>query len=142
MDALSLLNYDLTGVDSASNFPVLEPGVVDCVISDMKVEPAKKGGHNLIIQLKTAMPWKTAGKEPTVKAPGFPVRDLVSLVTTEKYNPAPKLKAIKEATLGDGSGTFGQPELYIGKPVTVRIKIESSEEYGDQNRVQAYVKRR
>lgn len=141
VSALEMLQADLSNTDTS--FPVLEAGVVDCVISDMKIEPQKapKTGHNLLITLKTAQPTRTHGANPQSKPPGFPLRDIVGLAATEKYDPKQRLAAIKEAVLGDKAGAFGSPELYIGKPVTVRIKVESSPEYGDQNRVQAYVRR-
>lgn len=135
----SVLNSDLSSVDSG--FPVLEACVIDCTISEMVVKQSKKdpAKANLHIKLTTAMPAKT--RDGVLKAPGFPLNDIVGLNATEKYNPAQRLKQIKEAATGDGSGPFGQPESYIGKTVTVRIKIETSAEYGDQNRIQAYVKR-
>ena len=135
----SVLNADLTTVDSG--FPVLEQCVLDCTIADMQVKPSKKDPNkaNLHIKLTTAMPAKT--RDGVLKAPGFPLTDIVGINATEKYNPAQRLKQIKEAATGQSDGPFGSPETYIGKSVTVRIKIESSTEYGDQNRIAAYVKR-
>lgn len=139
VDGLAALQQDLTQEDTT--FPILEPGVVDCIISDIKPVASKStaGGANLQITLKTSIPYKD--RAGVIKAPGFPLRDLVSLVATEKYNPKQRLAQIKEAVFGEHTGAFGSPEVYIGKPVTVRIKIESNEQFGDQNRIAAYVKK-
>jgi hypothetical protein len=142
VNALDALNSDLSSVEAG--FPTLEAGTYDCIIADMKVidQKAPKTGKNLEVTLKTAQQARTHGPNPTTKAPGFPLRDIVGLSATEKYDPRQRLAAIKLAVLGNQDGAFGTPEMYIGKPVTVRIKVESSAEYGDQNRVQAYVQRR
>lgn len=137
-DALSLLQRDLSGTDTA--YPVLEAGPVDFVVSDVKSEISKKGNPLLVIKLKTSIPWKT--REGALKAPGVIIRDQISLTPTENYNPMQKLAQFKEAITGEKAvGPFGAPEQYIGRSVTARIAIESSEEFGDSNRVKAYVRR-
>lgn len=138
-NAIDILGQDLSSTDT--DFPALEAGTVDCVISDCKVEAQKapKTGQNLMIKLKTAMPWKTT--TGVMKPPGFPIRDIVGLTPSENYNPKQRLAAIREAVLGDKNGAFGDPAQYIGKPVTVRIKVESSEEFGNQTKVASYVRR-
>lgn len=146
VDALSALeSYDLSGVDT--EFPVLEAGVCDFIIGEMSTERTKSGeGTNLVIKLKTAMPWKTRKGE--VKQAGFPLRDSVYIPddkTSEKGAKAwqmtqQKLAQLRLSALGSQEGAFGKTDQYIGKTVTARIKIESSTEYGDSNRIAAYVK--
>jgi hypothetical protein len=147
IDALqSIENYDLTNVDTA--FPVLKAGTCDFVIAEMKTERSKNNnGSNIHIQLKTAMPWTTT-KDASVN-PGFPVRDSVFIPddkSTEKGAKAmqmsmQKLAQLKLSAFGTQDGKVGPFDSYHGKIVTARIKVESSEEYGDQNRVQSYVRR-
>lgn len=144
VSALDVLGSDLSGVDTS--FPVLEPGVIDCVVSDMKVEPTKKNnGHNLIVTLKTSMPWRL--RDGTPRPAGFPLRDNIFLPAGEAAKPETvgmskqRLAQFREAVTGSKAGAFNPLEQYIGKPVTVRIKIETSTEYGDSNRVQAYVRK-
>lgn len=144
ISALDILGADLTNVDST--YPVLQVGVVDFVVSDIKTEPTKKGnGHNLTISLKTAMSWNT--REGAPRAPGHVIRDNIFLPSGSAASPEAvamakqKVAAFKEAVTGSKAGSFGSPDQYIGKPVTARIKIETSADYGDSNRVQAYVRR-
>lgn len=140
----SLLNADLSGVDTS--FPVLAAGVVSCVIAAMSVgESKEKKTPMLVIKLTTAAAAQST-KGVSINA-GFPIRDQVVLQasyeedgTTKKYDPLKRLATIKEAVFGEKSGPFGDPALYVGKPVTIRIKIESSVEFGDQNKVAGYVK--
>lgn len=131
------LNADLTSVDTS--FPVLEAGVISCVIAEMKEGETKENKKPVLnIKLTTAQPWKTTRGDE--KPAGFPLNDMVSLSKTDKYDPRQRLAQIKEAVFGDKAGAFGQPAEYIGKPVTVRIKVENDEEYGPRNRVASYVK--
>lgn len=134
----SMLNADLSGVDT--NFPVLEPQVVDCVIVKMVSELTKeKKSPVLSIGLKTLTPVKTTKGD--LRNAGFPLRTMVSLTPTEKYDPRQRLAQIKEAVFGEKAGAFGDVNAYIGQNVTVRIAIESSAEYGDQNVIKAFVKK-
>lgn len=134
----SMFNADLSGVDTA--FPVLAPAIITCVIAEMsRGETKEKKTPVLNIKLTTLHETKTESGE--VKSAGFPLRDMVSLNTTEKYNPLQRLAQIREAVFGDKAGAFGDPSLYVGKEVTVRIKVDSDPEYGKQNRVAAYVRK-
>ena len=142
--ALDILGADLTNTDTS--FPVLSPGVIDCIISEIRTEPTKKGnGHNMIVSLKTAMPWND--RTGILRPAGFPLRDNIFLPSGTVVNEdalrmtKQKLAQLKEAATGSKVGAFGDAAQYVGKPVTVRIKIEVSEQYGDANRVQAYVRR-
>lgn len=140
----SLLNADLTGTSTA--FPVLENQTLDVIIVGAQQAETKKGKPVLNFKYQTAMPAKT--REGNVKPAGFPLRDMVSLTptfeddgTTMKYNPSQRLAQIKDAVYGNHDGPFAPLEQYIGKTITVRIKIESDPEFGDQNRVAAYIKK-
>lgn len=133
----SMLNADLSSVDTS--FPVLAAGVVSCVIAECsRGETKEKKVPVLNFKFTTSTPHakSTGDMQPA----GFPLRDMVSLNPTEKYDPRQRLAQIKEAVFGTKEGSFGDPAEYVGKPVTLRIKIESSEEFGNQNRVAAYVK--
>lgn len=134
----SLLHADLTNVDTS--FPTLAAGVVACVIAEMAPgETKEKHVPVLNIKLTTAAPYPTSDGK-SIKPAGFPLRDMVSLQPTEKYDPRQRLAQIKEAVFGEKTGSFGDTSAYLGKPVNVRIAVESSEEYGNQNRVKAYVR--
>lgn len=142
VDALSILQSDLAGEDLT--YPVLKPGVVDFVISDMKLEPAKKGtGTMLNFTLATTIPWPE--RSEAVKASGFKFRDSIFIPangTPEAIKMAKqKLAALKLSAQGTQEGAFGSPESYIGKHVTARIRIDSDVEFGDRNRVVMFVKR-
>ena len=144
-DAASLLNEDLTGTDTS--YPVLQAGVYDFVISDLKLEATKKGnGSMLNIKLKTVIPATTS--TGVVKAPGFVVSDGIFIpdpAKTEKPETVQMAKQriaqLKEAVTGDKAGAFGNPAQYIGRPVTARLKVEADEQFGDRNRVVAFVRR-
>jgi hypothetical protein len=132
-----MLNADLTNTETA--FPTLEAGIVTCIIAACAEELTKeKKMPVLTLKLTTTHATKTTtGAE---KPAGFPLRDMISLTATEKYDPRQKLAQLKEAAFGDKAGAFGDPATYVGRQVTVRIGIEASEEFGNQNRVKAYVK--
>jgi hypothetical protein len=144
VSALDILGASLD--DVPTSWPILEPGVVDFVVSEIKLEPTKaKNGHNLTISLKTAMPWRTREGQP--KPAGFPMRDNIYIPSGENIKPEvvamskQKLAQFREAVTGSKAGSFNPLEQYIGKPVTARIKIEQSQDFGDSNRVVAYVRR-
>lgn len=139
-------NMDLTNVET--DFPVLEQGICDFTIANMQAETSKNGnGTNIIVELKTAMPYKTRKGE--VKQPGFPLRDSIYIpndTTSEKGATAmrmsqQKLAQLKLSVFGTQEGAFGKFEQYVGKTVSARLKIESDEQFGDRNRVAAYVRR-
>jgi hypothetical protein len=132
----SLLNADLTGVDTS--FPVLQKGIVSTVIAECVAENSKNEKPILRLKLTTAHPCQTLAGDS--RPAGFPLRHMISLTPTEKYDPRQGLAQLKEAVFGDKSGGFGDPSIYVGKPVTVRLDVENSEEYGTQNRIKAFVK--
>ena len=99
-------------------------------------ENKKKTGSNLNIELKLTSPTETEdGKKLNV---GYPVYDVVSLVKQDNYNPLERLAQLQEAAFGEKRKGFKTEEL-LGLDVMVRIKKESSEEFGDQNRIGRYL---
>lgn len=136
-DCLSILdNVDLAKVDRS--FPILKEGAYVVEIAKFETKENKsKNGHNLYVTLKLTAPALTVDGK-TMNA-GFPINDLISLVRTEKYNPLEKLADIQLAALGKQQSGFRFGD-YIGRKVTIRLKIEEDEEYGTKNRVARYVK--
>ena len=137
----SMLNADLSGVDTS--FPVLEAGIVSAVIAKCYTGQSKeKKTPGVFFEFTTTGPHKTTAGQ--TRGPGFLLRDTVWLTPPKVEGEPPmalqRLAQIKEAVFGTKDGPFGDPAMYIGKPVTFRLAIESSEEFGNQNRVKAYVK--
>lgn len=132
-----MLNSDLSGIDTS--YPVLEAGIVTCVIAKCYQGVSKeKKTPGVFFELTTQHATKTTTQ--LTKPAGFLLRDTVWLTPSDTYDPRVRLAQIKEAVFGDKAGSFGDPAGYVGKPVTVRIKVEASAEFGNQNKVQAYVK--
>jgi hypothetical protein len=137
-----MLNADLTGVSTA--FPLIAPCTVTGVIAECSAETSKNGKPILQMKLTASHPVTTTlGEQKT----NFPFRHMISLTptykedgTTLKYDPRQNLKLLKEAVWGDGNGAFGDPATYIGKTVSFAIVIESSVEFGDQNRIRRFLK--
>jgi hypothetical protein len=73
--------------------------------------------------------------------PGFPLFTIISMVQTEKYDPRQNLAAFKECFTGSKSGSFLPIEQYIGAKGSVRVSVETSDQYGTQNRVARFVKK-
>ena len=133
----SMLNADLSGVDT--DFPVLQAGVVSCIIAECALgESKEKKTPGIIMKLTTTQP--TVTTSGVTKSAGFPIRHTIWLNASEKFDPKQNLAQLKLAVFGTKEGAFGDPSLYVGKPVVVRLAIEASEEYGNQNRVKAFVK--
>lgn len=142
---INLDTLDLTNTDTG--FPIIPAGLYSVTVAEMKTEANKKGtGQNLKIKLTLDEP--TTDLKGQLTNPGFPLFDLVSLVVSKddngqiKYDPKKRLAEFKEAVLGDKAGaSFNPLEQYLGRQVTVRIKVEDSDEFGKQNRIQRYVKK-
>lgn len=143
-EIIDLQSLDLSSTETG--FPLLPNGVYGVRVVEIKTEQNKKQtGDNLKIKLALLEPTTDINGKP-VNA-GFPLFDLVSLVITKKddgsvkYDPRPKLAEFKEAMTGTKTGSFNPLEQYIGLEGSVRLKVEKSEEYGDSNRVQKYIKK-
>ena len=135
-EQINFNDVDLTNTDTS--FPLLEPGMYKfSVVKVEAVENKKKTGDNIKIELKLEQTAKsTKGEE--IQA-GFPIFDTISMVKTEKYDPKRKLAQFQEVALG-AKGPFAPLDRYLGKEVYAKIKVEDSEDYGEQNRVNLYVK--
>jgi len=133
-----MLNADLSGVDTS--FPVLEAGIVSAVIAKCYQGTSKeKKTPGVFFEFTTTHPTRTTSGQ--TRPAGFLLRDTVWLTPpTETYTCMTKLAQIKEAVFGTKEGSFGDPAMYVGKPVSFRLAVESSEEFGNQNRVKAYIK--
>lgn len=133
---LNFNDLDLTNTDTS--MPLLAGGLYKFTVSEIAaVDNKKKTGQNLKIKLKLEETVKdTRGGE--VHA-GYPIFDTTSLVKTEKFDPRRRLAEFQEAVLGT-KGHFLPLDQYLGKEVWAKVVVESSEEYGDQNRVSRYVK--
>lgn len=133
----ALFSADLSGVDTS--FPVLAAATLPFIITECKQDVSKeKKTPGLFITLTTAAPATTT--KGIVKPAGFPVKDNIWFSSTDNTMALQRLAQLKEAVFGDKSGPFGDPSLYIGKPVNARIGVESSDQFGEQNRVKAFVK--
>jgi hypothetical protein len=138
-----LLGSDLSGVSTA--MPVLEPNTYDFTIAKMEVVDNKaKNGKVLVISLTLATGAK-AFETGKVINPGFPLITRMGLAETEKYTAEDiqrNLATLKEAILGDKSGSFLPLEQYYGKTVTARTKVESSADYGNQTVIARFIKKK
>ena len=134
----NLQSLDLTNVETG--MPVLREGLVGIEVLEAKIEPNKKGtGSNLNLKFGLTDPWEALdGKAIN---PGFPLFHTISLVQTEKYNPLQNLAAFKECVTGTKSGNFLPVEQYLNCTGSVRIKNETSEQYGTQTRIARFVKK-
>ena len=139
-----MLNADLSGVDTA--FPVIQAGTISGIIAKCE-QGLTKEKHKPVLNFEITAAHPVVTTKGQTKPAGWLFRHMVSLTptyesdgTTARYDPRQSLKQIKEAVFGDGSGPFGDPASYVGKPVTFNIKVESSAEFGDQNRIARFIK--
>jgi hypothetical protein len=139
IDILSSLDsLDLTNV--STGFSIIPAGLYEVSVAEMKIEPNKKGtGHNCNAKLALTQP-TTAIDGKTVN-PGFPIFHTISLVETDKYKPASSLAAFKECFTGTKAGTFMPVSQFIGNTGSVRVTVETSDQYGQQNRIARFVKK-
>jgi hypothetical protein len=138
--AVDPLNMNLSNVDTS--MPVLVPGPYVLSVSKMEVKnsktPGKESNKNLNIELVLTEPAQTTSGK-TVS--NFKLYHTISLTSSEKYDPAQKLAQFKEAVLGTKEGSFAPFEQYYGQRVSVQLVVESSVQYGDQNRIKSFIKR-
>lgn len=135
----SLLNADLSNVDT--DFPILANATLTGVIAECALGETKAKKQVINIKIVTSMPAALV-KGGTVQ-PGFTLRHMLMLEPTEKMLPdmiKKNLAVFKEAAFGDKSGSFGDPASYVGRSITFKVKIESSPEFGDQNRIAGFIK--
>lgn len=132
---VDLDNTDLTSVDTSR--PLLEPGSYEFEVAKLeKTRNKSETGDNLSLELHLKSTAKST--KGNVLNPGFPVFHTFSLVATEKYDPRTQLAAFQEAVLGHKEN-FGPLDKYLGKTLSCKVKVESSEAYGDQTRIQRFI---
>ncbi len=138
-DLNDILGADLSTTETG--FPVIAPGVYAFQVGQMELKDSKSkaGAKNLSIECKLTQP--AADRNGKVIKAGFPLYHTISLAASDKYDPKKNLAQFKEAVLGTKDGTFMPLEQYMGQSFTARVKIESSEQYGDQNRIDAFIKK-
>jgi len=135
---LDLDNMDLSTV--ATGMPMIPECLCELEVTKVELKANKAGnGQNLHIEYATTQPITSV--EGRLLNPGFKVFDLIPLTPTEKYDPKVRLAEFKEATTGSKAGAFNPLEQYLNARVTVRIKIERSEEFGNKNRIGRYIKK-
>lgn len=142
-DPTDILNQlamtDLSSVETG--YPVLPAGLYEVTVAEIKTEANKaQTGHNL--KMKLTLVNGATDREGKPVNPGFPLFDLISLVKTEKYDPLPALARFREAATGTKSGAFMPLEQYMGATLIAQVKIESSTEYGDRNRIVRYTQKK
>jgi hypothetical protein len=93
----------------------------------------QKGGAGKNLRVIIALEEPAPCKDGRTVQPGFQHTETISLVPTDNYNPAENLARIQECFLGR-KGKWNSQEI-IGRTGVVRFRIESTKEYGDQNRV-------
>lgn len=145
MDNLTqLFTQDLTNVDLS--VPLIVPGRVDFIISDMKIVPTKAndGESNLEISLQTK--YATKGTKGESFNPGRKLTHIISLKKLDKNGEdrTPRilqdLKRVRIAA-GMGDGPFGKPSDYIGHTVSTNVVVESDAtgKFADKNVITKWI---
>lgn len=132
------LNVSLDDVDTGR--PVVAPGVYAMKIGNVEVVDNKAGtGRNLIVDFELIQPAQST--KDAVINPGFRIRNYYPLQPSEK-NPESdlwkqQLARLQDAVMGTSIGNRGafNPYDFREKQVLVDVSVETSDEYGDQNRV-------
>lgn len=115
------------------SFPIAAPGLYKVNWTEYEIKDNKKGtGKNLVMKLITTGPITTNKGEPR---DSFSFTNIVSLEKTDKYDPNKNLSQIMDAVKGNHNGLF-DPDSLLNQELTIRVKVENNEEFGDQNRVQ------
>lgn len=139
IDLNDLDNSDFSNVQTG--IPLISKGLYEVEVLEITPKQNKKGtGVNLNIKLGLVNAANKHEGDGTVN-PGFPLFDLISLTPTENYDPRTRLAAFMECFLGRKDVPFNPLSQYIGLKGVVRVNISSSDEFGNQNRIQGYVKK-
>ena len=132
------LNIDLSSVETAR--PVLPAGNYVAIVKAMeKQENKAKTGFNLVVHFATVAP-TTSIKGSPVDA-GFQIIDRYPLQPSQEKPDSNywqvKLAQLQDAATGssDEHRPAFNPQEILGKQVLLVLDVESSDEYGDQNRV-------
>jgi hypothetical protein len=139
----SLDSMDMSSVNTS--FPVLRPGPYNFQVESMEIKESKKtaGQMSLNIKLKLLQEGQDHKTGAVINA-GFPLFHTILLTPVGKLTPdmiKRSLAQFMEGVLGHKNGPFKPFEQYLGQTVTARVKVDSSEQYGDQNRIDAFIKK-
>lgn len=147
LNEANLDNLDLTSIDL--NRALVKDGeLVELQISKFEVKPNKakqanpqdpKAGDVLNITFTLSSP--TVSTKGEVIYPPFEVYDVVSLVSTDKYNPLERLASIMLAATG-AQGKFVRADL-LGQKLIARMKVEDEQNgFPAKNRISRYIKKK
>lgn len=133
------LGLDLSGVDTSR--PALEEGLYVLAVKDVKKEPSKKtpGNHNLLVVFETTSDATDVTGEKTI-SPGYQIRKYYPLQQSTN-DKAPDYKAdlarLQDAVEGTEQGNRPpfNPFNYVGRQVLAKLKVENTDEYGNQNAI-------
>lgn len=122
--APTFLEGDMSGVDTS--MPIIKAGIYVLEVSDIKMEPNKKGdGQNLRITLKTTVDdIAIVGDGDPVKK-GFPIFHTISVSPTEKYSQEAITKAVATFVQAIPGHTRLFPlEQFKGQLVHAKVTVE------------------
>jgi hypothetical protein len=110
------------------DYQPLPEGTYTAEITDAQVKESKSGGHYLNVRYD-------------IIAPSHQGRVVYGMITINANNP----KAVEigeqqmnRLRLACGIGSLTDTNQLIGKKVQIKLKIEKSDEYGDQNRISSW----
>ena len=125
--ALFNLNADFNSVQATSDFDVLPPGEYRAMIVDSDIKPTKSGGEMAVLQfsvIDAPHENRRVFENLNINCPTSKKAEEIAMST---------LKSICEAI---GLNQFPQDTVALhNKPMIIKLKIETSAQYGDSNRV-------
>jgi hypothetical protein len=138
-----LESVDLSQIDRSRK---VFSGTVTAQVKKMEVVATKpteknpRGGNRLSVTLglEQRVEGLNENDEKVILEPGHVFFDSISLTPTDKYNPLERLADISLAATGVQATGFRMAD-YVGAVVTVKCKIEDSDEYGKQTRVSRWI---
>ena len=107
-------------------------GDYPCTITDAALKPTKRGDGEYVMLVHEVADGEFKGRK---------IFDRLNI-----HNPNKTAEAIGRRQLSSLAAALNLPEIddtdiLVGAPVTVRVTVRSSAEYGDQNDVKAYLPR-
>jgi hypothetical protein len=139
-EATDPLNLDVNLDDVDTSRPVLPKATYSMVVHKVEVSENKaKSGRNLIVDFATTQPHQST-KDVNIN-PGFTVRSYYPLQASEKHPESDlwkqQLARLQDAVTGTEQGARGafNPHEFTGQAVLLTLDIETSEEFGEQNRI-------
>lgn len=119
--------------------PVIEDGLYHARLKCEQQENKAKTGMNLVVDHEIIDP---ANRKDTGEPVGrkIIIRQYVSLVETEKYDPNENLRRIAEA-IGHNLEEELEESHINGAVCRVKVGSESDEKYGEQNRIKNWAEK-